>query len=346
MRKQMMVGVGLALLVAASAAPGQESTHRVVQGDTLWDLSQAYWRDAALWPELWAVNPQVHNPHWIYPGEVIYLQRPGPEQVSRRVVRLPLEKLAPTAAAEVATVGPTAASAAAAAPKGSGNESLRLARRESLDYISSHRLVRFGDVENTHQVKETYGTGEDIELRLAPGAALEVGSVVSIFQDAIPVLHPVSGVLEGYYVEILGHMEVLGIAGDRGVGRILESYQSISDGAGLMPFRRPLTAVPLREAHTGIEGLILCGRPESSIFADGDVVFLDKGSLHGLESGAVLEVPVREGRRDAQGVVDLGLPLATVVVVTVEDKSAAGLIVSSRAALERGDRFVAAMLFP
>lgn len=346
MRKQMVVGVGLALLVAASAAPGQESTHRVVQGDTLWDLSQAYWRDAALWPELWAVNPQVHNPHWIYPGEVIYLQRPGPEQAQRRVVRLPLETLAPKVSAGASTEGSSAVSGAAAATKDAGNEDLRLSRRASLDYISSHRLVRFGDVENTHQVKETYGTGEDLEFRLAPGAALEVGAVVSIFQDAIPVLHPASGDPEGYYVEILGHLEVLGIAGDRGVGRILESYQSISDGAGLMPFRRPLTSVQLREAHAGIEGMILCGRPESSIFADEDVVFLDKGSLHGLEPGAVLEVPVREGRRDAQGVVDLGLPLATVVVVTVEDKSAAGLIVSSRAALERGDRFVAALLFP
>ncbi len=351
MRRRIVVGAGLVLLWIASPALCQETAHRVETGDTLWDLSERYWQDANLWPELWAVNPQVHNPHWIYPGALIHLQRPGPDRAARRVVRLPLEKLLPEAAGDVAGGAADAGSgkpgtAVSTTEGAAAGSSIRLTRRESLDYVSSHRLTRLGVVHNIHQVKETYGTDEDLEFRVEPGAGLEIGDVVSIFDDATPVLHPVSKEPEGYYVEVLGHLEVLGVVGDRGVGRIIESYQTIGEGAGLMPFRRPLASVQLRDAQVGVEGVILRGRPESNIFADDDVVFLDKGTLHGLESGVVLEVPVREGVRSAQGVVDLGLPLATLVVLTAEDKNAVGLIVSSRAAVESGDLFTAVPFSP
>jgi hypothetical protein len=350
-RKQIVVAAGLALLLATAPALCQESSHRVVSGDTLWDLSEQYWQDANLWPELWAVNPQLHNPHWIYPGELIYLQRPGPERAPRRVVRLPLEKLRPAPARGGADEVPgdgdgQPAEVASAATDAAGSPSIRLTRRASLDFVSSHRLARIGVVHNIHQVKVAYGSGEDLEFQVEPGAGLEIGEVVSIFDDSAPVLHPVSGEPEGYYVEILGHLEVLGVVGDRGVGRIVESFQAITDGAGLMPYRRPLASVQLHEAQAGVEGVILRGKPDSNIFAGDDVVFLDKGSLHGLESGVVLEVPVREGVREAQGMVDLGLPLATLVVLTAEDKNAVGLIVSSRAALESGDRFTAVPFSP
>jgi hypothetical protein len=45
----------------------------VKPGDTLWDISKVYLRDAWYWPEIWYVNPQVANPHLIYPGDVLRL---------------------------------------------------------------------------------------------------------------------------------------------------------------------------------------------------------------------------------------------------------------------------------
>jgi hypothetical protein len=45
----------------------------VKPGDTLWDISQVFLRDAWYWPEIWHVNPQVQNPHLIYPGDVLRL---------------------------------------------------------------------------------------------------------------------------------------------------------------------------------------------------------------------------------------------------------------------------------
>ncbi|KGJ96725.1 LysM peptidoglycan-binding domain-containing protein [Colwellia psychrerythraea] len=48
-------------------------THVVVKGDTLWDISALFLEQPWLWPKLWRLNPEVNNPHLIYPGDVLRL---------------------------------------------------------------------------------------------------------------------------------------------------------------------------------------------------------------------------------------------------------------------------------
>lgn len=63
------VGSGSNIPLAADA-PDQ---YIVKTGDTLWDISKVFLREPWYWPEIWYVNPQIANPHLIYPGDVLKL---------------------------------------------------------------------------------------------------------------------------------------------------------------------------------------------------------------------------------------------------------------------------------
>jgi LysM repeat protein len=82
--------------------PNAPESYVVKRGDTLWAISKVFLRDPWYWPEIWQVNPQVHNPHLIYPGDTLrlvyidgkpslVLQRGDVARVEPRVRSQPLE---------------------------------------------------------------------------------------------------------------------------------------------------------------------------------------------------------------------------------------------------------------
>ena len=106
--------LGLAVVAGALAAeppvlnPSHPERYVVQEGDNLWDISGRFLRDPWLWPHIWQANPQIENPHLIYPGDVLVLSyeggaprlslQPGAmrqRKLSPEIRRTPLEEAIP-----------------------------------------------------------------------------------------------------------------------------------------------------------------------------------------------------------------------------------------------------------
>lgn len=87
--------------VAVEMRGDHPDTYVVKRGDTLWDIAGRFLKRPWLWPEIWQANPQVRNPHLIYPGDVLslaYLDRLGLQEGPRAegpINAIPLSQIEP-----------------------------------------------------------------------------------------------------------------------------------------------------------------------------------------------------------------------------------------------------------
>src|SRR6476619_2531507 len=91
LKKFLAVAAGLSVMAAVLAADaqlkeGHPDIYVVQKGDTLWDISARFLNQPWLWPEIWHANPQIQNPHLIYPGDKLSLEyvEGRPQIVSNR----------------------------------------------------------------------------------------------------------------------------------------------------------------------------------------------------------------------------------------------------------------------
>ena len=89
-----LLSFGVVALAATNAdlRPDAPDRYTVMPGDTLWGIATRFLKDAWRWPELWKMNrAQIRNPHRIYPGDVLVLDRSG----GRPTLRIETGRLSP-----------------------------------------------------------------------------------------------------------------------------------------------------------------------------------------------------------------------------------------------------------
>jgi hypothetical protein len=333
--------------------------HTVARGDTLWDLSDAYLGTPWVWPSVWVDNHDIKNPHWIHPGDRIWItanemrvvsDHEADEFLQRLIDQPPSTDGAADTAASEAPAPPAAAAPAATeasepvlasvAPPSNTGRQITVSLRAAMGFVSTEQLEGASSIVGSPSERTFMTAGDVVYLGLGEGDA-KVGDRYTIFEVVEQVPDIGSNRVLGHHVDILGWLEVKQLTGDTSIGEIRMSYSEIPRGARILA-RPPVSRhVTVLQTPAATEGQIVFLPGRKTVMGDGDYVYLNRGELDGLEVGSELEVTDR-GRieNDVPRDVDVQTPdhkAATLVVVTVEPQTAVAFVLNAGRELEVGD---------
>jgi nucleoid-associated protein YgaU len=324
------------------------SRYSVQEGDTLWDIASMFLTDAWLWPEIWHVNPDIENPHLIYPGdEIVLTYIDGEPQLSvnrgdasRTVKMSPMqsvrkgdryEKLEPRIRISPLTSAIPAIPLDAIAnllTTGSIVEQDRLANAPYILSGTANRLI--------------FGPGDKLYAR---GDWQDETSVYGIFREGRVYQDPETEEVLGFEAMQVGSARVKSRESDSDIVT-LELIQVVEDvriGDRLMPTeerRVESTFYPTPPEDT-VEGVIMTVLGGVSQVGRNDVVALNRGKENGLEIGDVLAI-YKSGKltRDRIRREEVRLPAeraGLLMVFRSFDKMAYGLVLQTEEPLRVGD---------
>lgn len=280
-RKALPLLLGLLLATPALAADllrADHPAHYVVKkGDTLWDISARFLRSPWRWPDIWYVNPQVANPHLIYPGDrldLVYIDgKPrlvlnrGPIKLSPKVRSKPWDGAIPTI-----PIGDIA-------PFLSRPYVLNPGQADGLPY-----LVSFG------QDHILGGTGVRAYVR----SLAKPGGKYHVVRPGAPYKDADTGEILGYAATYIGTVEALR-AGDPATVFFNNSEREATIGDRLIPVSDDTqwTNFAPHAPKADINGSIIAVMNGVSQIGQYNVVVLDRGAHDGIEPGHVLRIDQR-----------------------------------------------------
>jgi hypothetical protein len=262
------------------------SSHTVVKGDTLWDISAKFLATPWCWPRVWDMNTsQIRNPHWIYPGQIVYFDRATGKL---RLGGTPTVKLSPTVReAKVRDDG-----ALPSIP--SYIIEPFLSQPLVVDSASMKDAARIVAVQ---EGRIYLGRGEIAYVKGIKGIASQTG-LYQVFRPGKALLDPDSKEVLAYESAFLGTLRATrnGRNDEPDTFVVENSQQEITvgdrvlplEGAGLINYAPHAPDFLLSGRVIGVYGGV--NQAGSNM-----IVSLNRGKTHGLEIGHVLEL-VRGGK--------------------------------------------------
>jgi hypothetical protein len=264
--------------LSAVMNPNAPKHYTVKRGDTLWGIASMYLKDPWLWPEVWILNPQVPNPHLIYPGDTlalaygadgsprgVTLEQASALRLDPRLRSSPLDTAIPT-------VPYTAIASFLSRPTVMTDEEIKHA-----PYVVAFR--------DTHQIA---GTGIEAYVRnLGAGE----NSRYSVIHVATPLRDPDDNKVVGYE-GIYTATALVSRPGEPAKVQLIDTARETLRGDRLLSAETSETPInfTLRAPASAVNGRIIDVVGGTELVGQFAVVVINRGKRHGLEPGNVLAV--------------------------------------------------------
>jgi hypothetical protein len=281
-------------------------THTVRKGDTLWDICDHYFNNPWQWPRVWSYNPDILNPHWIYPGELIHLKKEGGGALNL--------------SSDVGVPTGTILKPKLVKP---GTVFLR-----DQGFVYDDKTEDTGEIVGSPEDRMLLTTFNKVYVRVTKDQAktLFPGDSLTVFHQARAI--KVNGNDAGKVVQILGTVRVDKIDKDTNLveGTIVEALDVIERGARVGPIERRIDIVPPTTNQIDLRGQILASVWPTILYGANQVVLIDKGEKQGVKVGNRIFV-VRKGDAWRKGLSASGelaassVTLNTDSTATVEKKA-------------------------
>jgi LysM domain len=328
-------------------APNAPDSHTVKRGDTLWDISKLFLKSPWRWPELWGMNlDSIRNPHLIYPGQVLVLEKSGGRARLRVAQGGPdgTVKLSPRVRGESLTDG-----GVPAVP-------MHLIAPFLNDGVvfSANELERAPRVVAAPEGRVMMGRGDKAYVLGDLGGLRDW----RVFRQATPLRDPTTKEILGYEARFLGTAEYareggatatadgkssLAVPATFDIVSIKEEV-GVGDRLAPLPPRDYSNFVPHAPGKP-IVGQIVSVYGGALIAGQNQVVAINRGANDGVERGHVLAV-LRDGAqvtdRTVERPVQIKLPderHGLLFVFRVFERVSYGLVLQVQQPVQAGDRF-------
>ena len=259
--------------------------HIVEKGDTLWDISSKFFKDPWQWPQIWGLNKDtIKDPHWIYPGDVVHLDRASGTLHIGQIKKS--EETTGAGKSDSAKLSPRVyvqSSEHNAIPSISASAIEPFLSRPLI--IEKNGLADAPTIIGTHEKRVLLASGD---IAYVKGLSKEQGVLWQIYRPGKTLLDPENKEVLGYEAMYLGDAEVEKFA-DISTLKIVKSLKEINKGDQLIVASSEFAGsyVP-RVPDSQIAARVISIYAGVSQAGQHSIVTLNKGLRDGLENGHVL----------------------------------------------------------
>jgi hypothetical protein len=284
----LVAGFGATSAQAASCAflPNAPDQHKVVKGDTLWDISGRFLEHPWCWGQVWGLNrEEIRNPHWIYPGQIVYFDRKNGR------LSLNPNGAGDAGNGQVTRLSPRVRSADAS------NDALSSINFAAIEpFLSRPLVVEENDMATAPRIVATQGDHVVIGKNDKAYVSGDLGGATAfyVYRPRQPLRDPETNAVLGYEAFYLGSAKLRAApTGDTNVSTVVLTSSVEEIGAGDLLVAQVPTPYINYAPHAPLEpvsGRVMSIYGGVTHAGQNQVVSVNRGSVDGLDIGATLQL--------------------------------------------------------